>query len=421
MTGADLDAPRGRRLLTLVDQGLSSGTNFVISIAAARALDARGLGVFAVAFATYLIAQGVARAACGEALIVRHAGAPAARWPGLTRASTGLATAIGLAIGLPGVAVGLVVGGGLGSALVALGVVLPGLLVQDAWRYSYFGQGRPGAAALLDTAWFVLLVPALAVALTGGRAGAASLVLAWGGAGALSVLVAVVLDRTLPDLAAGRAFLAADRTLIVRYCLEFLTGYGAYQFLVYGLAAQFGLALAGVLRLALTALSPVNVLFQGAYTIATIHGVALRDQGRRALLRWSGAVALALAGIAVAWTAVVLLLPEGVLVALLGETWPQARPLIPALGVWLVAIAVQSGAATGLHSIADSARSLRAQLLSAPAVLVLAWTGAVVAAAPGVAVGYALAGLVALVVWWVLYLRGLDRVAVAPSGASPAE
>ncbi len=86
MTSTDVDAPRGRRLLTLLDQGLSSGTNFLASVAAARALDARGLGVFAFAFATYLIAQGLARAACGEALIVRHAGAPAGRWPALTRA-----------------------------------------------------------------------------------------------------------------------------------------------------------------------------------------------------------------------------------------------------------------------------------------------------------------------------------------------
>ena len=407
MTGAA--SARNRRLLTLVDQGLSSGTNFIASLAAARALDARGLGVFAVAFATYLIAQGIARAACGEALIVRHAGAPADRWPALTRASTGLATAIGLVVGAPAVVVGVLLGGGLGGALIALGLVLPGLLVQDAWRYCLLGQGRPGAAALLDGIWLVLLVPACTLALAADEPGPATLVLAWGGAGALSVLGAVALDRVLPDLRAGRHFLVEDRVLIRRYCLEFLTGYGAYQLLVYGLAAQFGLALAGLLRLALTALSPMNVLFQGTYTIATLHGIGLRDAGSRALVRWSAAVALALAGVATAWTAVILLLPTSVMTTLLGETWPDAEPLVPALGVWLIAIGVQSGAATGLHSIADSARSLRAQLLSSPAILVLAYLGALLGGAQGVAVGYALAGLVALAVWWSLYARGVSR------------
>ncbi len=93
-TGAPTAGTGTGRLLTLTDQALSSGTNFIISIAAAGALSPRSLGVFAVAFATYLIALGVVRAACGEALLVRHAGSPAHRWQGLTRASTGLAAAM---------------------------------------------------------------------------------------------------------------------------------------------------------------------------------------------------------------------------------------------------------------------------------------------------------------------------------------
>ncbi|MGY1681908.1 hypothetical protein [Geodermatophilus sp. SYSU D01176] len=407
---------RTQRLLTLTDQALSSGTNFLISIAAARALSPRSLGAFAVAMATYLIVLGVVRAACGEALLVRHAGSPAARWPSLTSASTALAaTAGGVAAVLSAVA-GLLLGGETGAALVALGVLLPGLLVQDAWRYCFLGQGRPGAATALDAAWLVLLVPALAVPALTGRISATSLVLAWGVAGVLAVAAGLVLDPSRPSLRAGRDLLRADRRLMRRYGLEFLTGYGTYQLLVYGLAAQFGLALTGLLRLALTALSPVNVLFQGAYTITTLHGIELRPRGRGALLRWSAVVAAALAAVAVAWTAALLLAPDDLMTALLGAAWPAARELVPWLGVWLVAVAVQSGAATGLHSIADSARSLRAQLCSAPGVLLFAWGGAVLGAAQGVAIGYALAGLAALAIWWWAYLRGLAAPTATPSG-----
>ncbi|MGY1635473.1 hypothetical protein ACI78V_02325 [Geodermatophilus sp. SYSU D00742] len=398
---------RGRQLLTLTDQALSSATNFAVSIAAARALTPRALGAFAVAMATYLIMLGIVRAACGETLLVRHAGSPAERWPSLTSASTGLAAAGGGLAAVLSVGAGLLVGGGTGTALVALGVLLPGLLVQDAWRYCFLGQGRPGAATVLDAAWLVLLVPALAALALTGWLTAASLVLAWGAAGVLALAAGLVLDTARPSLPAGRAFLRAHGQLIRRYSLEFLTGYGSYQLLVYALAAQFGLALTGLLRLALTALSPVNVLFQGAYTVATLRGIELRPRGRAALLRWSATVAAALTAIALAWTAALLLAPDDLMRALLGEAWPAARELVPWLGVWLVTVAVQSGAATGLHSIADSARSLRAQLCSAPAVLAFAWGGAVLAAAPGVAVGYALAGATALAIWWQAYLRGL--------------
>ncbi|MQA33380.1 hypothetical protein [Modestobacter roseus] len=401
--------PGRERLFTLLDQGLSSVTNFALSLVAARELGVAELGAFAVAAATYLIALGLVRAACGETLLVRYGGAAAGQWPALTRASTGLAAGAGCLIAVVVAVAGLVVGGRVGPALLGLAATLPALLVQDAWRYCFLGRGRAGAAAALDGVWAVLLVPAFATLLLADRVSAGSLLLAWGLAGAASLPVALAVDRSVPDLLLGRRFLRDNSQLIRRYCLESLTGFGAYQLLVYGLAAQFGLALAGALRLATTALSPVNVLFQGAYTIATLRSVRLRDRGSAEHLRWSVTVGAALAVVAVVWTAVLLLLPSSWVVGLLGPEWPEVRGVVALLGVWLVAIGLQSGAATGLHGLADSGRSLTAQLLSAPALLVLAWAGAVLAGVTGVAVGYAAAGAVSGVVWWTLYRRSLRQ------------
>lgn len=405
--------PGRQRVYTLLDQGLSSVTNFALSLVAARELAPTELGAFAVAVATYLIMLGLVRAACGETLLVRHAGAPAGDWPVLTRAVTGLAAAGGCLAAALVAAVGLVIGGRVGPALVVLALTLPGLLVQDAWRYCLLGAGRAGAASALDGVWVVLLVPAFAVPLVADRVSAPSLLLAWGVAGAASLPLAVLLDRVRPDVVLGWRYLRENSQLIRRYCLESLTGFGAYQVLVYALAAQFGLALAGALRLALTALSPVNVLFQGAYTIATVRSVQLRGQGAGPHQRWSVTVGAALAAVAVLWTGVLLLLPTGVVSVVLGPEWPEVRGVVAVLGLWLVAVGVQSGAATGLHGLVDSRRSLAAQLMSAPALLVLAWAGAALAGVLGVAVGYVAAGLVSGVVWWSLYRRSL-RLGPAP-------
>ncbi len=43
-------------------------------------------------------------------------------------------------------------------AFLALGLTLPGLLLQDSWRYSFFALGRGSQAFLNDTIWTLTLV-----------------------------------------------------------------------------------------------------------------------------------------------------------------------------------------------------------------------------------------------------------------------
>ena len=48
-------------------------------------------------------------------------------------------------------------------AFIALGLTLPGLLLQDSWRYAFFALGRGSQALLNDTVWAVSMLPALVV------------------------------------------------------------------------------------------------------------------------------------------------------------------------------------------------------------------------------------------------------------------
>ena len=67
----------------------------------------------------------------------------------------------GVAAGVLCVVAGLLLPDPAGPVFVALGIALPGLAVQDSWRFAFFAGGRGSSAFLNDLFWTVLLVSAL--------------------------------------------------------------------------------------------------------------------------------------------------------------------------------------------------------------------------------------------------------------------
>ena len=65
-------------------------------------------------------------------------------------------------------------------AFLALGLTLPGLLLQDSWRFSFFALGHGGHAFLNDTIWTIVLLPALVILRKTGHANVFWFVIAWG-------------------------------------------------------------------------------------------------------------------------------------------------------------------------------------------------------------------------------------------------
>ena len=79
-------------------------------------------------------------------------------WPSMVPFTVG-------ALGCAGAA--LVLGGPVGRALLALAVCLPGLLVQDCWRFAFMARGTPRSALLNDGVWAMALVPLLGAVIAG--------------------------------------------------------------------------------------------------------------------------------------------------------------------------------------------------------------------------------------------------------------
>ena len=76
-------------------------------------------------------------------------------------ACTGTALGVGLITGLLAVGVAALLHGTPQRAFLALGITLPGLMLQDSWRFAFFAIGRGSQAFLNVLIWAFTLVSAL--------------------------------------------------------------------------------------------------------------------------------------------------------------------------------------------------------------------------------------------------------------------
>jgi O-antigen/teichoic acid export membrane protein len=392
----------GRAGWGLADQALSSLTNFAVGVFVARELGVAEFGAFGLAFATYLFALNASRGLATDPLVVRFSAASAASLRQATAAATATALAVGTVVGAGCVLAGLLLHGAVGSAFLALGLMLPGLLLQDSWRYAFFAAGKGWAAFLNDLVWALLLGPLLAAVIVSEHVHVQWFVLAWGAAAAVAGLVGAAQGKVLPRPSLVGQWYRTHRDLGLRYLGENMGYSVASQQRLYGLGAIAGLAAVGGLRGAELLLGPVNLVIMGIGSLVAIPEAAkLVNRGDMSRLRrFMIALGAMLAVAVVLWGVVVGVLLDWLGPRLLGETWRAAAALLLPTIAMMALLGVWSAAWTGLRAMGAARRSLRAQLFGASAFLAGALAGAVVAGAAGAAWGSAAGNLVACCVWW---------------------
>ena len=251
----------GRAGWNLADQMVSSATNLLLSVLAARALSADGFGAFAVAFTIYsfLIAGG--RAMIGRPLSVRYAGVAPDQYRAAARSATGATVLLGIASGLVVAGAGLLfLGGPLGTSLLCMGLLLPGLLVQDMWRLVFITEGRPRAAFVNDSVWGVAQVGFVWAFIATGRQNAATLLIAWGGAALLVAVLGGFQFRGAPRVRSGIRWVLQQRDLLKYYLASFIAVMGASQITMLLIAGLGSPADVGAIRAAQVVLGPLNLL-----------------------------------------------------------------------------------------------------------------------------------------------------------------
>ncbi len=201
-----LASVRGRVAVTIVDQGMSSLSNFAVTVAIARLDGAGTLGAFVLACAVWQVAAALHRALVTDPMTVygdaRDAGATADIQRGL---------AAELLLGLGGGLVLALVGGSLllvdqrmyGIAMLVLAPWLPMLVAQDYWRWIGFMSRRPDRALANDIVFNGSQGVAFAAVLVLHVHSIGVIVAAWGVGGLAGALYGLRQHRVRPAFAAG--------------------------------------------------------------------------------------------------------------------------------------------------------------------------------------------------------------------------
>ncbi|MFF3054983.1 hypothetical protein [Streptomyces sp. NPDC057909] len=396
----------GRLSWGLADQAASSVSNFVVGIYVARSLGVTAFGVFSLAWVTYGVVLNVSRGLATDPLVVRFSGVPDASWRGAVARSTGTALGVGAALGAACLVAGLGLGGRVGPAFVALGVMLPGLLLQDAWRFSFFAAGAGRKAFVNDVVWGVALVPALVVAVLVDSV--AAFVLAWGASATVAAGYGYIQSGIRPRMTEARGWLREQRDLGYRYLVENVSLSGASQLRAYGLGAIVGIGAVGAVRGAELLLGPFLAVLMGLSLVTVPEAARVLRQASHRLGTFCILLGGGQAAGALLWGAALLLMPGRLGELVLGGVWHSASELIVPVTLGVAGTGLGTGAAAGLRALGMARRSLRCQLFASACYVSGGLGGAAAAGTVGSAWGVAAATVSGSAVWW-LQLRSALR------------
>ena len=348
------------------DQGMSSMTNFLLSVYVARTLGAVAFGAFSLAYVTYAFALNASRGLSTDPFVVRFSGMPLPIWRRAVARCTGTALIVGLVTGACAIVAGRLLGGTVGMGILALGLTLPGLLLQDSWRYSFFAQGRGHHAFINDTVWAAVLIPSLAYLRTSGHANVFWLVFAWGSSAAVGAAIGPLQARVVPSLTGAWEWLSRNRDLAPRYLAEGSAANASTQLRTYGFDLILGLAAVGYIQAASTLMGPFRIIFLGLGLFMVPEAASILRRSPRHLPLFCLAVSCGLTLLGLAWGVVLLAgLPRGLGHLMLGDIWRPTYPLVLPTTLWVMGTGALSGALVGLHALAAARRSLRATLFVA--------------------------------------------------------
>ncbi|MEV5773496.1 hypothetical protein AB0L49_19915 [Streptomyces antimycoticus] len=396
----------GRLSWGLADQAASSVSNFVVGIYVARSLGVTAFGVFSLAWVTYGVVLNVSRGLATDPLVVRFSGVSEASWRGAVARSTGTALGVGAAIGAVCLVTGLGLGHRVGPAFAALGVMLPGLLLQDAWRFAFFAAGTGRKAFVNDVVWGVALIPAMVVAARVGSV--AAYLLAWGASATVAAGYGYLQSGIRPRLTDALGWLREQRDLGYRYLVENVSLSGAGQVRAYGLGVIVGVGAVGTVRGAELLLGPFLAVLMGLSLVTVPEAARVLRQAPRQLGRFCFLLGGGQAAGALLWGSALLLMPGRLGELVLGGVWHSSSQLIVQITLSVAGAGLGTGAAAGLRALGAARRSLRCQLFASACYVGGGLGGAAVAGTAGSAWGVAAATVSGSAVWW-LQLRSALR------------
>ena len=348
---------RGRSgaVLTLLDQLISSASNFMLGVVIARAGGADALGTFGVAFLIWLAVVGTNRALVTEPMTVTGStDSRQAQLPEGLLATLVLGVGVAALLGISGVVLQLA---GIDTvALLALAVCIPSLLAHDYCRSAAFRLQRPDRALLSDGG-FALVQGAVTGALFAlGVGSTAAFIAAWG----VGATIGAVLEMTLAGIhLTARGGVAQLRALWPRsrwFLAEFGTAFPADQGYLLLLPILLDTSQFGLYRAGAGLIGPIVVVFVAGGNVGLPESVRrLRQDGVPGLAAYAPRLTAAVAAITVLYCGVVAVFAEPLLRLTYGEEFTAAVSITRLIAGQYVILAL----CFGFHQVVKAAGRMR--------------------------------------------------------------
>jgi len=385
----------------LADQAVSSLTNFAVSLYVARSLGAVQLGAFSLAYVTYAFVLNASRGLATDPLLVRFSGVELPAWRRAVTSCTATAIAVGLLAGASMVGAAALLHGTSRVAFLAFGLTMPGLMLQDSWRYAFFALGRGSQAFLNDMIWALVMLPGLLYLHATSNENLFWFILVWGSAATVAAVVGPLQARVVPRLPDAWKWVSQHRDLAFRYLTENTSNSGSSQLRTYGLGSLVGLAAVGYVQAANLLMGPFLVVLMGISLVTVPEAARVLRNSPQHLRLYCLLLSCGVAVAALAWSgALLVLLPRGLGHLVLRSLWWRTYPLVVPLTIAIMCQCFCDGAAAGLRALGVARRSVRAQLFQSATFVVGSLLGAARYGAIGAVTGGAAATVFAALVWW---------------------
>lgn len=404
----------GRRLTAItIDQGVSSLSNVLVVLLAARVLGVSTFGLFAVVSLVYIATQGFARALVGEPLLVRPK--ESYERPGEAIGSAAvLGLGIGLVVGIAGALISFG-NGDLGGGLLALAVFLPFMILQDLGRYLAVATQQPMRALVLDLVWLGLELLAIAALLVADAKTLTWFVVAWAGSGAAASGLLLWQHRA-HRIRLGIGWLRETWPFSWRYATSFAARQGAVLVAVSFVGGVLGARALSAFSGALTLFGP-QVQLQAAAMAAAVSEVSRLPAGSPGVDRQVKRATMLTAGAAAANLLVLLVIPDRLGRLVLGDVWEGTQALLWPAGIQMLCIGLMSGVRAGLVGMRAVRTTLRVDIAQTVVLVLGASIACQVLDVRGTYWSMSVGQGVLAVVWWTVYRAHMRKLAdVDPEG-----
>jgi len=389
---------------SVLDETLSSLQNFVILFAALRYLSVNDLGRFTLAYTGTLLVESALKSLVLEPLAIRFSAADESTLRHAGRSCVGAALVVGAAWAAGSGALALAVPASERSTVVTAGLIVPALMVQEAWRVYFFTAGRVWRAVVNDGMCLLGTLALVAVwIISGGETTPTILLGLWGVGTALGAIAGMVQSRIVPAPFQGVRWTREHWRLGSRLAggtsIEQLSGR-----ISLGLIGTIaGTVALGQFAAARTVLTPATTAVASTVNFAVPEAARLRARRDRRLGLFIVGLSIVLGGVVCALTALIYVTPDAVGHVIAGSNWDLAKVLLLPVALSGVALAARQGARVGLRIREDSPAIFR--LSVATGLLVVAGTtaGAALGGANGAAWSFAGSHVLTTAMWWVTY------------------